>query len=95
MSVEHELLGYTPIGETVSNVTGLGAHPLQQAASRLGDVRDGRSRLRAKDLVGLLRCHGARAWRASQPVGQIYLKVQGTRGQPAVRISCGKSGRQA
>ncbi|KTQ95079.1 hypothetical protein NS226_12790 [Aureimonas ureilytica] len=93
MSVEQEILGYTSAGEKTSNVSSIGLHPLQQAASRLGDYRDGKTRVRAKDLVGLLLCHGARAWRAAQPEGLIYLKVDGPAGTPAVRISCGRSPR--
>ncbi len=65
MSVEQEILGFASTGEKPSYVSAIGLHPLQQAASRLGDYRDGKSRVRAKDLVGLLLCHGARAWRAS------------------------------
>ncbi len=89
MSVEQEVLGFTSHAGKASNVSSIGLHPLQQAASRLGDYRDGKSRVRAKDLVGLLLCHGARAWRAAQPVGLVYLKVNGPAGTPAVRISCG------
>ncbi|WP_062010959.1 hypothetical protein [Aureimonas sp. AU4] len=65
----------------------IGLHPLQQAAVRLGDYRDGRSRVRAKDLVGLLLCHGARAWRSAQPQGDIRLQVEGRAGYHAVRLS--------
>ncbi len=70
--------------------TVIGLHPLQQAASRLSDYRDGRSRLRAKDLVGMLLCHGARAWRASQPRSETRLVVLSSAGQPAVRVSFGR-----
>ncbi|WP_210209660.1 hypothetical protein [Aureimonas flava] len=70
--------------------TVIGLHPLQQAASRLSDYRDGRSRLRAKDLVGMLLCHGARAWRASQPRTETRLVVRSAAGQPAVRIAFGR-----
>lgn len=63
-----------------------GSHPLQQAAQRLGEARDGRSRLKAKDLVGLLLCHGARAWRASQPLAYTRIRSVGPSGRPAVRL---------
>ena len=43
---------------------------------RLQEVRDGGSRLKARDLVGLLLSHGARAWRASQPVTTIRLRAE-------------------
>lgn len=93
MSVEQEILGFASTGEKPSNVSAIGLHPLQQAASRLGDYRDGKSRVRAKDLVGLLLCHGARAWRAAQPEGMIYLKVSTPSGTPAVRICYGRPAR--
>lgn len=66
-------------------------HPLSQAAMRLSDAREGRSRFKAKELVGLLLCHGARAWRASQPVVGIRLSVRSPNGPSAVRlnVSCG------
>ncbi|KQQ89835.1 hypothetical protein [Aureimonas sp. Leaf324] len=78
-----------PNAEQKSTVIGL--HPLQQAAARLTDYRDGRSRVRAKDLVGMLLCHGARAWRASQPRSNTRLVVRSASGNPAVRIAFGRS----
>lgn len=68
---------------------GAGAHPLQQAAMRLGEARDGRSRLKAKDLVGLLLCHGARAWRSSQPIARTRVRALGPSGKPSVRLRLG------
>ena len=53
------------------------------------EVREGRSPLKAKDLVGLLLCHGARAWRASQPVAHTRLTVQAPAGHAAVRLRFG------
>ncbi|WP_279478523.1 hypothetical protein [Aureimonas sp. SK2] len=88
MSFETES-AFLPSTEQKSTVIGL--HPLQQAASRLSDYRDGRSRLRAKDLVGMLLCHGARAWRASQPRTQTRLVVTSSSGSQAVRIAFGRS----
>ncbi|KQT83599.1 hypothetical protein ASG48_13390 [Aurantimonas sp. Leaf443] len=61
-------------------------HPLQLAAQRLADQQNGKSRLRAKDLVGLLLCHGARAWRASQPQTQIRIRVVAPGGPAALRL---------
>lgn len=66
-----------------------GAHPLQQAAIRLSDVREGRSKLKAKDLVGLLLCHGARAWRSSQPIAHTRINVCTPARHPAVRLRFG------
>ncbi len=70
--------------------TVIGLHPLQQAATRLTDFRDGRSRMKAKDLVGMLLCHGARAWRASQPRADMRLVVHSANGQPAIRMTFGR-----
>lgn len=85
MSFETELL--EPAAPSAARASEIGLHPLQQAAVRLGDYRDGRARVRAKDLVGLLLCHGARAWRSAQPAGEIKLRVASGAGQRAVRIS--------
>lgn len=88
MTVEQESL--TPLRPEQRLVgSAIGRHPLQQAASRLSDFRDGRSRLRAKDLVGLLLCHGARAWRSSQPRSHVRLRVSAPHGTMAVRIGFG------
>ncbi|MBO0905088.1 hypothetical protein [Jiella sonneratiae] len=63
-----------------------GIHPLQQAALRLGEARDGRSRMKAKELVGLLLTYGARAWRASQPVSHSRIRTVTPGGAVAVRM---------
>ncbi|MCW4114638.1 hypothetical protein NPA31_006645 [Aurantimonas sp. MSK8Z-1] len=62
------------------------AQPLQQAAARLTEYREGRSRLKAKDLVGLLLVHGARAWRASQPNTRMRVHAVAPEGHHAVRL---------
>ncbi|NDW04211.1 hypothetical protein [Jiella pacifica] len=64
----------------------VGVHPLQQAALRLGEARDGRSRMKAKELVGLLLSYGARAWRASQPVSHTRIRSVSPSGSTAVRM---------
>lgn len=87
MSIEQHGLGQevmeTPFPRALNQG---GAHPLHQAALRLAEVRDGRSRLKAKDLVALLLCHGARAWRSSQPISHTRIRVAGTSGTPALRL---------
>lgn len=86
MTIESESIGLAHrAGETAA----VGLHPLQQVSHRIGEFRDGRSKLRAKDLVGLLLCHGARAWRSSQPATVVRLKVQTPDRRPAVRINNG------
>lgn len=42
---------------------------------RLADAGLARKRSKTKDLIGLLLCHGARAWRYSQPETSIHLHV--------------------
>ena len=64
----------------------VGSHPMQQAALRIGEVRDGRSRLKAKELVGLLLSYGARAWRSSQPVSYTRVRTVSPTGVIAVRM---------
>lgn len=86
MSIEQSRLGLVPSEREQSRAASTGLHPLQQAAMSLSDVREGRSRLKAKDLVGLLLSHGARAWRASQPICYSRIKTAGPCGAPAVRI---------
>ncbi|MBO9098482.1 MULTISPECIES: hypothetical protein [Rhizobium] len=50
-------------------------HPLHEAAMRIAEIGRGRSRSKTKDLIGVLLCHGARAWRYSQPEARIHLHV--------------------
>ena len=61
-------------------------HPLRQAAMRLADVRSSRSRLKTKDLIGLLVSHGARAWRSSLPAVKVRVRVLTPAGRTAVKI---------
>ncbi len=62
------------------------SHPLRQAAMRLADIRRAGSRLKTKDLIGLLISHGARAWRNSLPEVGIKLRVVSPTGRTAVKI---------
>lgn len=61
-------------------------HPLQQASLRIAEFREGRSAFKARDLVGLLLSHGARAYRASQPATVTRLRVRTPAGTVAVRL---------
>lgn len=61
-------------------------NPLHQAAMRLSDLRRSGTRFKTKDLVGLLMCHGARAWRISQPRATVRLRVVSPSGFTAVKI---------
>ncbi|MBC8131230.1 MAG: hypothetical protein H7Y08_13020 [Rhizobiaceae bacterium] len=83
-------LRFGPSSVSVANPV-VGMHPLQQASMRISEFRDGRSLLKAKDLVGLLLCHGARAWRGSQPVAHLSLRVETPGGTPAIRLKFQRS----
>ncbi|SKA33511.1 hypothetical protein SAMN05428963_11633 [Consotaella salsifontis] len=74
-----------PSGQKVGSSV-VGMHPLHQAAMRIADFRDGRSRLKPKDLVSLLLCHGARAWRSAQPIARPSVRVVSPAGRTAVKI---------
>lgn len=50
-------------------------HPLHEVATRIADLGLNRPRAKTRDLVGLLLCHGARAWRYSQPEANIHLHI--------------------
>ncbi|WP_184355141.1 hypothetical protein [Rhizobium sp. BK602] len=67
---------------------GFALHPLHEAALRLADLGLNRSRSRnkTKDLIGILLCHGARAWRYSQPEAHIHLHITSPNGQAPVQI---------
>ncbi|MHC2455303.1 hypothetical protein ACVMIX_001944 [Rhizobium leguminosarum] len=64
-------------------------HPLHEAALRLAEI--GLQRPKAKspktrDLINLLLCHGARAWRYSQPEARIHLHVTSPDGSAPVQL---------
>ena len=86
MTIEPELQPYVDrLSEGAASRTG-SLHPLQQASMRIAEFRDGRSAFKARDLVGLLLSHGARAYRASQPVVGTRLRVRTPAGTVAVRL---------
>ena len=64
----------------------VGVNALHQASMRLSDLNSGRARFKAKDLVGLLMCHGARAMRASMPRTNIRISVVTPARHSAVKI---------
>ncbi|WP_245271136.1 hypothetical protein [Hoeflea phototrophica] len=64
----------------------MGVHPLHEAAMRLADLGFTRPRSKTKDLVSLLLCHGARAWRSSQPRIIIHVRAGTPVGHSAVKI---------
>jgi hypothetical protein len=62
----------------------VGLHPLHEAAMRIAELGRGRSRSKTKDLINILLCHGARAWRYSQPEARIHLHIPGANGRAPV-----------
>ena len=64
---------------------------LRQVSGRIQESRESRTRLNPKELVDLLLCHGARAWRGSQPALNSRISVMGTQGKPALRMKLGHS----
>ncbi len=86
MTVEPESHGF--IDQFARGLAGRSGHvhPLREASLRLSEFREGRSAFKARDLVGLLLSHGARAYRASQPHAVTRLKVRGVGGNSAIRL---------
>ena len=61
-------------------------HPLHEAAMRIADIGLSKPRAKTRDLVALLICHGARAWRSSQPEAGIHLHVTSHTGRAPIRL---------
>lgn len=61
-------------------------HPLHEAAMRIADLGLSKPRAKTRDLVALLICHGARAWRSSQPEAGIHLHVTSYVGRSPIRL---------
>jgi hypothetical protein len=59
-------------------------HPLHEAAMRIADLGLNKPRARTKDLINVLLCHGARAWRYSQPEARIHLHIASPTGKSPV-----------
>lgn len=73
MASNENSFGLSPHGGEEQRPSRNTLHPLHEAAMRIADL--GRKRSTTKDLIGLLLCHGARAWRYSQPETNIHLHV--------------------
>lgn len=63
---------------------GNGLHPLHEVAMRIADLGLNRPRSKTKDLINVLLCHGARAWRYSQPEARIHLHITSAIGKAPV-----------
>ncbi|OWV70914.1 hypothetical protein CO670_04580 [Rhizobium sp. J15] len=88
MAINENVPG-TPSERRAAARTRSSLHPLHEAAMRLAEI--GLQRPRAKspktrDLINLLLCHGARAWRYSQPEARIHLHVTSPDGSAPVQL---------
>jgi hypothetical protein len=57
-----------------------------EAAMRIADLGLNKSRHKTRDLVNLLLCHGARAWRSNQPEAKIHLHIMSKSGRGAIHL---------
>jgi hypothetical protein len=69
----------------VTDMQSASVSALRQAAYRLSDAKR-KPKLKTRDLVGLLLCHSARAWRCSLPKANLRLSVFSLDGKSAVRL---------
>jgi hypothetical protein len=83
---ERDVLGFINTRHREKRIHDLSVNALHQAALRLADFRRGGSLFRTRDLVSLLLSHGARSWRASQPLVSIRIRVFDPKGRPAVKL---------
>jgi hypothetical protein len=83
---ERDVLGFINTRRREKRIHDLSVNALHQAALRLADFRKGGPLFKTRDLVSLLLSHGARSWRASQPLVSIRLKVFDPKGRMAVKI---------
>lgn len=85
MAMNENYPGFSIDGGGKTKSKSFALHPLHEAAMRLADLGLGRSRSsKTKDLIGALLCHGARAWRYSQPEAHIHLHITSENGQVPV-----------
>ncbi|WP_416797884.1 hypothetical protein [Ciceribacter azotifigens] len=84
MASNENRFGLSPHGGETKKPYRPALHPLHEAAMRIADLGLGRKRSMTKDLIGLLLCHGARAWRYSQPETNIHLHVSAPGGRAPV-----------
>lgn len=50
-------------------------NPLHDAAIKLAELGTNKPRSKTRELMNLLLCHGARAWRYSQPEAHIHIHI--------------------
>lgn len=88
----NENIGGAEPAEAKSRTVRSRLHPLHEAALRLAGVAstNNPARQKSRDIVAMLLCHGARAWRGAQPKVRIHLYTVCTESRKsAVRIRLG------
>ena len=86
MAAKKNVLGFVDASREIRRPPLVGMQFLHQRAVRPADVFRARSRLQAKDLIGLLFRHFAARRRATRPRCRISLTVFTPTGLPAVQI---------
>ena len=86
MAAKKDFLGFVDAGGQIRRPPLVGMHFLHERAVRARDVVGARTRLHAKDLIGLLFRHFS-AGRRSPPRCRVSLRVFTPAGIPAVKIS--------
>ena len=87
MRTKQNLLGLVYTGGEVRRPPLVGMQFLHERAVRPSDLVAPRSRLQAKDLIGLLVRHFAARRRAASPPCRVTLRVLTPSGKPAVQIA--------
>src|SRR5258706_8757958 len=87
MTAKKDLFGLVDAGGEVRRPPLVGMQFLHERPVRSPDLRGGRARLNAKDLIGLLVRHFSGARRAALPRCRVTLRVFTPAGLPAVKIS--------
>src|SRR5690606_41008636 len=87
LTTQQNFLGFVDAGSQKGRTAEIGVQALHKAAVGLANFRRGGTRLKTKDLVGLLLSHGARSWRCTQPVAVIRMRVVAPGGKSPVKIS--------
>lgn len=83
MAINENYLDIAPKGRSQSASV---LHPIHEAAMKIADIGLNRSRHKTRDLVNLLLCHGARAWRSNQPEAKIHLHIDSPSGRAPVHL---------
>ncbi|TCM75394.1 hypothetical protein [Rhizobium sp. BK068] len=89
MAINENIPKFPPHGRVTGKNPRAGLHPLHEAALRLAEVglqRQKPKTAKTKDLINLLLCHGARAWRCSQAEANIHLHVTCPEGRAPVTL---------